>query len=147
MEAPVVQSAINSYLLDLIEAGGREGFDTETLVRTSTQFREFEIFDGLTTLVQTMRIGLNEEGNWSLVRRQTAYFKDVKVGEKFQFHSASLAVIAIKTNSVHILESGVGGADYNLIILDILPETVNTRNRVPGDHEWLLDTSTVRVFR
>lgn len=146
MEALVAQSAVNSHLLNLIEASGRKGFSTETILQTSTKFRKFEIFLGLTYLTQTMKIGLNEEGNWSLVRRQTAYFKNVKAGETFEFHSAPLAAIAVKTNDVRILEPGVGGVDCNLVIREILG-TVNTCNRVPGDHQWLPDMGTVMVFR
>ncbi len=64
------------------------------------------------------------------------FFRDVNLGERFEFHSQILACEAVKAAEVTVTLPDGKSRKSNFVIIKILWNTANTFDRKPGDYEW-----------
>jgi hypothetical protein len=79
--------------------------------------------------------------------KNEVFFRDVKLGELFEFHSQLFACQAVKAEEARVILSNGRARSSNLVIVKILSSTKNVTDRKPGDYEWCPPDGIVIVDR
>ena len=74
-------------------------------------------------------------------------FRDVKLGESFEFHCQLLACEAVKAEFATVTFENGRSKKSNFVITKILQTAANSFNRKPGDYEFCPDEGIAIVHR
>lgn len=93
------------------------------------------------------RVSVYEVQSVLLIMKMEVFFRDVSLGEEFEFNMQVLSAKAVKAKLATVLFADGQSLLSNLIIIKITPTMQNCLNRKPGDYEWLPDNGIVLVDR